>query len=72
MCLSINDTDESIISKLKIVVICVVLLVIVLVAIKYGTQGESDATGLFTLIVDCFIGFIKESPICAGELNDSN
>ena len=45
MCLSINDADESCKSKLQIVVICVVLLVIVLVAIKYGTEGESDPSG---------------------------
>ena len=43
MCISINDTHESMICKLKIVAICVVILTIVIVAIKYGTDsGEED------------------------------
>ena len=42
MCLSINDTHESIICKLKIAAICVVILIIVVVAIKYGTDSNEE------------------------------
>ena len=42
-CLSINDTLESIQSKLKIIVVCAVILTIVLIAIKYWP--ETDSTG---------------------------
>ena len=42
MCLSINDTHESIICKLKIAAICVVILIIVVVAIKYGTESNEE------------------------------
>ena len=42
-CLSINDTLESIQSKLKIIVISAVILTIVLIVIKYWP--ETDSTG---------------------------
>ena len=42
MCISINDTHESMICKLKIVAICVVILTIVIVAIKYGTADSTE------------------------------
>ena len=45
MCLSINDTYESIASNLKTIAICVVILTIVLIAIKYGITGDSEPTG---------------------------
>ena len=42
MCLKINDTHESIICKLKIAAIFVVILTIVIVAIKYGTDSTGE------------------------------
>ena len=42
MCLSINDTFESIKSKLTILAVCAVILIIVVVAIKYGTDSTEE------------------------------
>ena len=42
MCLSIDDTFESIKCKLTIVAVCVVILIIVIVAIKYGTDSREE------------------------------
>ena len=45
MCLSINDTLESIQSNLKTIVICMVFLTIILIAVKYGVTGDSESGG---------------------------
>ena len=42
MCLSIDDTFESIKCKLTIFAVCAVLLIIVIVAIKYGTDSTEE------------------------------
>ena len=42
MCLKISDTHESLVCKLKIAAICVVILTIVIVAIKYGTDSTGE------------------------------
>ena len=42
MCLSIDDTFESIKSKLTIFVVFVVILIIVIVAVKYGTDSTEE------------------------------
>ena len=42
MCLSLDDTFESIKCKLTIVAVCTVLLIVVIVAIKYGTDSTEE------------------------------
>ena len=52
MCLSIDDTFESIKSKLTILAVCVVLLIIVIVAIKYGTDSTEEDYYDYTTIIN--------------------
>ena len=52
MCLSIDDTFESIKCKLTIFAVCAVLLIIVIVAIKYGTDSTEEDYYDYTTIIN--------------------